>query len=136
MRIVRHSSFETRRECRRTFTWRDMPGAGFSFDSDEHGNVDIGSLNPAAKDNYEKCLSGEHDVLDDGVQVLTNSYRRPAVGLCECGEEVVLDGFTCPCVCGRDYNWAGQLLAPRSQWGEETGEHWTDCVGPFSEDRS
>ena len=24
--------------------------------------------------------------------------------------------------CGADYNSAAQLLAPRSQWGEETGE--------------
>jgi hypothetical protein len=55
--------------------------------------------------------------------------KEPAVGLCDCGREVVLDAFTCPCDCGRDYNWAGQLLAPREQWGEETGEHWTECIG-------
>ena len=30
--------------------------------------------------------------------------------------------------CGADYNSSGQLLAPRYQWGEETGEHWTDCI--------
>lgn len=52
---------------------------------------------------------------------------EPAIGECECGREVALDAFTCPCECGRDYNFAGHLLAPRSQWGEETGEHWTEC---------
>lgn len=28
---------------------------------------------------------------------------------------------TCPS-CGSEYNGSGQRLAPRSQWGEETGE--------------
>ena len=40
-----------------------------------------------------------------------------------CGQPLECPGFTntCEC-CGADYNWAGQRLAPRSQWGEETGE--------------
>jgi len=32
------------------------------------------------------------------------------VGLCDCGEEVELLGFTNTCECGRDYNMEGQLL--------------------------
>ena len=53
----------------------------------------------------------------------------PAVGLCPCGQEVELGGFTNTCDnCGTDYNWAGQALAPRECWGEETGEHWTDLI--------
>lgn len=47
--------------------------------------------------------------------------------VCECGEMVHCTKFTNTCVCGKDYNFAGDLLAPREQWGEETGEHWTDC---------
>lgn len=47
---------------------------------------------------------------------------------CECGQEVRCSGFTNTCDCGRDYNWAGQLLAPRSQWGEETGECLSDIL--------
>lgn len=36
--------------------------------------------------------------------------------------------FTNTCeLCGADFNFAGQRLAPREQWGEETGEHWSDC---------
>lgn len=50
------------------------------------------------------------------------------VGLCECGEELLLYGFTNTCLCGRDYNMEGQLLAPRSQWGEETGESISDIL--------
>jgi hypothetical protein len=36
--------------------------------------------------------------------------------------------MTNTCECGRDYNWGGQLLAPRSQWGEETGETAADIL--------
>ena len=51
-------------------------------------------------------------------------------GTCTCGQEVEFSGFTNTCECGADYNWSGDRLAPRSQWGEETGEHWSD-IGPF-----
>jgi hypothetical protein len=44
-----------------------------------------------------------------------------------CGDEIELSDFTNTCEhCGSDYNWAGQRLAPREHWGEETGEHWLD----------
>jgi DNA-directed RNA polymerase subunit RPC12/RpoP len=26
--------------------------------------------------------------------------------------------------CGTEFNGAGQIFAPRKQWGEETGEHF------------
>ena len=45
-----------------------------------------------------------------------------------CGSEVVCEDFTNTCDhCGADYNFNGDRLAPRSQWGEETGEHWSEC---------
>ena len=54
--------------------------------------------------------------------------RLVRVGKC-CGQELYLDGFTNTCeFCGADYNWAGQLLTPRDQWGEETGEHPADIL--------
>jgi len=37
--------------------------------------------------------------------------------------------FTNHCLkCDLDYNFAGQLLAPRSRWGEETGETAADII--------
>lgn len=45
---------------------------------------------------------------------------------CSCGEEVPCGRFTNTCQCGRDYSFDGSLLADRSLWGEETGEHWTE----------
>jgi hypothetical protein len=47
---------------------------------------------------------------------------------CACGRNVECPAFTNTCECGRDYNWAGQLLAPRSQWGEDTGETAADLL--------
>lgn len=39
---------------------------------------------------------------------------------------------TCP-NCGQEHNGFGQALAPRSQWGEETGEIPSDIYGPDPE---
>jgi len=51
---------------------------------------------------------------------------------CECGAEIVLYDFTNYCdneKCDFAYNLSGQRLAPRSHWGEETGEHPADVAG-------
>ncbi len=45
-----------------------------------------------------------------------------------CGAKVWLTGFTNTCDCGADYNRGGDLLAPRSQWGYETGESVSDIL--------
>jgi len=66
------------------------------------------------------------------MRIIKNRDRErgtPAVGACNhCGRHVELDGFTNSCTCGADYNWAGQELAHRSQWGEETGESLADIL--------
>jgi hypothetical protein len=54
--------------------------------------------------------------------------RTPALLRCDCGCEVELRNFTNTCHdCGADYNTSGSRLAAREFWGEETGEHWTEC---------
>ena len=46
-----------------------------------------------------------------------------------CGEKLQCSGFTNTCpTCGADYNNSGQRLAPREQWGEETGETVEDIL--------
>lgn len=115
---------------RRDFTWKDDWGAGFSFACDKDGNPE--DLLPEAQKNYEMCLRGEDEngrkILDDGVQEYRHGYIVPAVLLCDCGNEVDLEfSLTNTCdKCGTDYNMSGQRLAPRSQWGEETGESFAD----------
>lgn len=131
MKIIKQRELIESVSFTRQFDYADMPGAGFGFDSDAEGNVNADALNPCARKNYDACLTGEipwgegktRRVVDLGVQRWEHSYVAPAVGQCACNAHVDLDGFTNTCDrCGRDYNMSGHLLAPRSQWGEETGE--------------
>jgi hypothetical protein len=55
---------------------------------------------------------------------------------CVCGRKVTCHAFTNTCECGRDYNHAGQELAPRSQWGEETGETHSEILNSLSHHNS
>jgi hypothetical protein len=113
------------------FVWKNDKGSGFSFPCDEKGNYIPGT--PESQVNYLKCVSGEYDVVFEGVRSSDNSYWEDAIGRCICGEEIQLGRFTNTCDgCGRDYNSSGQLLASRDQWGEETGESYADIEGPFS----
>jgi hypothetical protein len=64
------------------------------------------------------------------IEIVRHRYKGvPALGVCSCGTNVLLEGFTNTCDnCGKDYNLGGQELAPRSQWGEETGESLSDIL--------
>ena len=65
-----------------------------------------------------------------GVQVERTKYVPGRVDVKCCGHWLECDRFTNTCDhCGRDYNFSGQLLAHRSQWGEETGETASDVLG-------
>lgn len=111
-----------------TFRWEDSEGAGFGFDLEADGRIPANYCEEAAI-NYYLCLTGQkkddqgHGVIDKGIETWTQRYREPAIGKCHCGEEISLGNFTNTCdKCGADYNSSGQRLAPREQWGEETGE--------------
>lgn len=131
MKKIKRRTHHTSTEHRRSFEYRGEPGCGFSFECDATGKVDIAALNPCARKNFLECCEGftnGQPIEDCGVETHEHSWVEPAVGLCDCGAEVILDGFTCPCECGADYNSAGQRLAPRTQWGEETGESLSDIL--------
>jgi len=67
------------------------------------------------------------------IEIISRMWERedgswePAVGRCDCGEEVTLqvdfEGL-CYCHCGATYNGAGQRIRPRSQWEER--HDWDD----------
>lgn len=99
-------------------------GSYFSFNCDKDGKVDKKALHPYEEVTLTYCLPETHDaeVREDERWV-----KAERVGRCHCGEEVYLDAFTNPCDCGADYDMSGNMLAPREQWGAETGEHWTEC---------
>lgn len=103
-------------------------GGGYSFDCDEDGNL-LPLAYEAARANYEYCILTEGIVvIAKGVRKYEWDYTQPAIGKCCCGREVELSNFTNTCECNRDYNSSGDLLAPRSQWGEDTGEYPSDIL--------
>ena len=120
MKILRERQYHERTEYRREY---ELEGRGYSFPV-EKGDVVLD--NPGAEQNYRKCLAAG---IDKGVKSYLHSWWENAIGECvNCGEEVELRGFTNTCECGADYNSSGQLLGPREQWGEETGESLSDIL--------
>ena len=92
-------------------------------------DYDSGAWSEESDVGYQNLLK----VLEEGnykMGYYENKFfnRIPARLKC-CGTWLELGNFTNTCAsCGADYNSNGSLLAPRHMWGEETGEHWTDCV--------
>lgn len=76
---------------RLNFEWAGERGSGFSFDCDENGKVDESTMNPLALENYRKCVSGEFNVVNKGVEKFEHRTR-----LCHCGSgkypEDIYDG--------------------------------------------
>lgn len=108
---------------------------GYAFEVDENGRY----LGNAARDPlYRAALSGQvgnRPLVDLGITRYEHYHSEPAIGLCgECGQEVTLSGFTNSCKCGIDYDMSGQELAPREQWGEETGESVADILAADRDD--
>lgn len=118
-----------------SFDRKDDTTCGYIFHFDANG--DIVSTNPEfATATYEQLRDTGRDSegishIDMGMQERTQRYRHPAIGRCSCGAEITLQGFVCSCECGLEYNSCGQQLAPRSQWGEETGESVADIFCPI-----
>lgn len=130
-KFIRHSSHETYIEYRLCFDVADREPysrCGWSFECDKHGNVDTSKFQPAALENYRKCLLGEHATHKPYIDKHESDYKVCAIVECGCGHHVELFHYwlnTCE-KCGQDFNGSGQELADRSQWGEETGEHPAD----------
>lgn len=133
MKIISHRELiESTSYCIEFRVCGDSSSFRYSFPCDALEN--IAPLKPAGQENYDRCVkgfderTGETLVRIAGIDERKHSYWRAAVGKCVCGQNVHLEAFTNTCDCGRDYNSSGQELAVREQWGEETGEHWTECI--------
>jgi hypothetical protein len=129
---IKRSELVTHIRYSRHFDYEGEVGWGFGFDCDAEGNL-LDDLCNIAVNNYKKCLTGVVDgrkVVDRGIIREEWTTREPGVIECVCGEELELWMVmtnTCD-KCGRDYNSSGQLLAPRSQWGWDTGESLSDIL--------
>lgn len=127
LRIIRESSFRDVIERFREFDYRGHAGWGFSFPCEAGGTV-LPSCPEAAR-NLAACLAGVVDgrpVVDRGIRTWTTSVRIPALAECHCGARLELAGDVECHRCHREFNSAGQELAPRELWGEETGETAAD----------
>jgi hypothetical protein len=138
MKIIKRRERIESTEHRRVFKRRWDPGSGASFPCAPDGTVNVAELPAAAQDNYARCIAesaGPTPTMRDlGMRPETHVYNAPAVGQCNhCRRHVTLSGFTNTCECGTDYNGAGQELASRSQWGEETGESVADILAADSD---
>lgn len=114
---------------------------GYSYDIDEDGHFvrnDYWDYKPDEEWVLHLARIITRSVLLDNdpewvkdIRVYEASYWEPSMWICHCGEEIYGNGpgddFGCD-NCHRDYNAFGQELAPREQWGYETGEHYVDIV--------
>jgi hypothetical protein len=106
-------------------------GGGFTFPCSEDGEVDMSELQEAAIANLNGCLSGEIPTKGPG-QIVSSTYQYAIAGsgICACGRKVWLYDTDCnQCECGVEYFSNGDPMAPREQWGEETGETLSDIMG-------
>jgi hypothetical protein len=111
----------------RVFDYEGEDGWGFAFPCNEQGEALPDQYHDSWSGNWAACITGTVDgrkVVDRGIRRNEHRYWEPGMLRCQCGAEVVIDMLmtnTCE-RCGRDYNSFGQLLAPREQWGWDTGE--------------
>ncbi|MEK6190627.1 MAG: hypothetical protein N2A99_06525 [Carnobacterium alterfunditum] len=70
------------------------------------------------------CGEGILKIEDNTYSEFINGYT---IIKCSCGEKLNCENFTNTCKCGKDYNFNGDELTDRREWGYETGENWGDC---------
>ena len=105
-----HCERKTVVKYKREFELIKLPCAGFSFPCKENGELIVDEFYDSWKPNYDNCIAHPEKYRDIGIQKYTWDYRKPNVGTCSCGEEIMLDGDTkCP-KCGQWYNAFGQAL--------------------------
>ena len=77
---------------------------------------------------YENVTPTSRTLVEEVESRYGGTYPRRTKEVRCCGSWLSCDAFTVTCYsCGADYNMSGARLAPRSQWGEETGESWWEC---------
>jgi hypothetical protein len=68
-------------------------------------------------------MAREHIITEATYDEEDGSRLTPIVVRCFCRRRLELwDSWANTCDCGREWNGSGQALAPRSEWGWETGE--------------
>lgn len=103
-------------------------GGGLSFPCDENGKVNMDELEPPAQRNYKNAMAHpeKYPVAWNEVEKHKRTYRKPASGICRCGERIELYNQylgACECPnCGQWWNLFGQELNPVETW--RNGDDW------------
>ena len=128
LKIIKERTPEVIKDYYIEFLYKDDKNAGFMFPALSNGEPDFEHMPPEAKVNYQKCLTD--DRLEEPEFIKDeHTYMTPAVGLCSCGKEVVLEGGykgATQCECGRWYNLFGQSLIDPKYWYEDDDDYYSD----------
>ena len=128
LKIIKERTPETIKEYYIEFLYKDDPNAGFCFPANRRGAPKFSSMPPEAIRNYEACLTDKRLTAGEFV-TRTHTYMNPAVGLCSCGKEVILEcdhSGAVQCECGRWYNLFGQSLIDPKYWYTDEDDYYSD----------
>lgn len=128
IKIIKERTPEEITERYINFIYKDDPCCGFCFPALPNGEPDIEAMSPEMKANYDRCLTDER-LEEPEFTVEKRTFMNPAVGLCSCGAEVVLDadyGGAVRCECGRWYNLFGQSLIDPKYWYRDDDDYDSD----------
>ena len=128
LKIIKERTPETIKEYYIEFFYKDDPEAGFCFPAISSGEPDISSMTPEALANYEACLTDDR-LTEAEFTKHEWTYINPAVGLCTCGREIVLEcdhAGAVRCDCGRWYNLFGQSLIDPKYWYRDEDDYYSD----------
>jgi hypothetical protein len=121
LKIVRERKPEIITEYYLEFKYKDDPEAGFCFPATHLGDPDFDCMSDEACANYQACLTDKRLTEEEFVKHKW-TYMSPALGICSCGKEVVLDcdhAGAVRCECGKWYNLFGQELLDPEYWEED-----------------
>ena len=121
LKIIKERTPETIIEYYLEFKYKDDPDAGFCFPATPQGEPDFSRMTFEAAANYNACLTDER-LTEMEFNKHKWTYMNPAIGICSCGRDVVLDSDymgAVQCECGRWYNLFGQELRDPKYWEDD-----------------
>ena len=131
MKITKRSKWVDTTHLEIAYSWKNEPDSGFCFPCDKYGNIKTDEMAEAGLENLRMCRANEGNKFYGPFRERRVSrHFEPAEGQCTCGATVYLSlSLVNSCdKCKQEYNASGQLLAPRSQWGEDTGESISEIM--------
>jgi hypothetical protein len=121
IKIIKERTPETIREYYIEYRYKDDPEAGFCFPATWQGFPDFDRMGSEMLDNYNACLTDER-LTEPEFTKHEWTYMNPAIGICSCGRDVVLEcdhAGAIQCECGKWYNLFGQELRDPKYWEED-----------------